>query len=71
MSEDIVAPLAGKIIAINIEAGQKVEEDEEIFIIEAMKMETSIYAPCDGTIKAIKVKQGDSVEEDAILATIE
>lgn len=71
MSEEILAPLSGKIIAINIEVGQSVEEDEEIFIIEAMKMETPVFAPCDGAIKAIKVKVGDSVEEDAVLALIE
>jgi len=71
MSKEILAPLAGKIISIEIEAGASVEEDDEVVVIEAMKMETPIYAPCDGTIKEIKVKQGDSVEEDDIIAIIE
>jgi len=71
MSKEILAPLAGKIISIEIEAGASVEEDDEVVVIEAMKMETPIYAPCDGTIKEIKVKEGDSVEEDDIIAIIE
>lgn len=71
MSEEIIAPLAGKIIAINIEVGQKIEEDDEIFIIEAMKMETPVFAPFDGVIKSINVKKGDSVEEESVLAVIE
>lgn len=71
MSERIEAPLAGKIISLGIEAGAAVEEDDEILVIEAMKMETPIYAPCDGTIKAVHVKEGDEVEEDDLIAEIE
>ncbi len=71
MAEEIIAPLSGKIMAINITVGQEVEEDEEAVIIEAMKMETSIYVPCDGKIAEIKVKVGDEVEEDDVLAVIE
>ncbi|MBT7155907.1 MAG: acetyl-CoA carboxylase biotin carboxyl carrier protein subunit, partial [Deltaproteobacteria bacterium] len=45
MSEEMIAPLSGKIISIEIEVGQKVEEDDDAIVIEAMKMETSIYVP--------------------------
>ena len=58
MSEEILAPLAGKIIQMDLEVGKTVEEDEEILVIEAMKMETPVFAPCSGTIKDIKVKKG-------------
>ncbi|MEA1968605.1 MAG: acetyl-CoA carboxylase biotin carboxyl carrier protein subunit [Thermodesulfobacteriota bacterium] len=71
MAEDILAPLAGKIIKMHIEQGAKIEEDEEVLIIEAMKMETPVFAPCDGTVKEIKVKEGDEVEEDDMIASIE
>jgi biotin carboxyl carrier protein len=71
MSEEILAPLAGKIIQMDLAVGQTVEEDEEILVIEAMKMETPVFAPCSGTIKEIKVKKGDDVEEDDLLALIE
>ena len=71
MEHEITAPLAGKILQLNIEAGAKVEEDDEAIIIEAMKMETPIFAPCNGTVKEIRVKEGDTVEEDDVLAIIE
>ncbi len=71
MAEEIIAPLSGKIISIEIKVGQKVEEDDDAIVIEAMKMETSIYVPCDGTVTELKVKVGDEIEEDDVLAIIE
>lgn len=71
MAQEILAPLAGKIVQLNIEVGAKVEEDDEALIIEAMKMETPVFAPCNGTVKEVKVKKGDNVEEDDLLAVIE
>lgn len=71
MTQEIQAPLAGKIIQMDLQVGQSVEEDEEVLVIEAMKMETPVFAPCSGTIKEIKAKEGDDVEEDQVLAIIE
>jgi biotin carboxyl carrier protein len=71
MAEKILAPLAGKVIAINIQVGGKVEEDDEAMVIEAMKMETAVFVPCSGTVKEILVKEGAMVEEDDVLAIIE
>ena len=71
MAQEITAPLAGKVLQLNLEIGAKIEEDDEALIIEAMKMETPIYAPCSGTVKEVKVKEGDTVEEDDVLAIIE
>ncbi len=71
MTEEILAPLAGKIIQIQIKPGEAVEEDDDALVIEAMKMETPIYIPCDGTVKEINVSVGDEVEEDDVLAVIE
>ena len=71
MSEEILAPLAGKVIQINLEIGATVEEDEEILVIEAMKMETPVFAPLAGKVKEVKVGEGDEVEEDQVLAIID
>lgn len=71
MAEKILAPLAGKIVKLFIEPGKAVEEDDEVLIIEAMKMETPVFAPCDGTVASVSVKQGDTVEEDDLIAIIE
>jgi len=71
MSEELLAPLAGKIIQIDVKVGDKVEEDDDALVIEAMKMETPIYIPCDGTVIKINVKEGGEVEEDDVLLVIE
>lgn len=66
----ITSPMAGKIQEINIKVGQMITEDDEVFIIEAMKMENVVYGEA-GVVKEILVKVGDRVEEDDNLAIIE
>ena len=68
---DVLAPLAGKILAVLVEPGSKVEEDDELLVIEALKMENHVYAPSAGTVTEIKVKVGDSVEDAVLLLVIE
>ena len=70
MAEDVLAPLAGKVLSLAVEVGGVVQEDDEVLVLEAMKMETVVYAPCDGQVAVIKVQVGDQVEEDDLLATI-
>lgn len=70
MATEILSPLPGKIIKVNIQPNAQVVEDLEVMVIEAMKMETPIYAPCDGVIEKIFKKEGDEVEEDDVIATI-
>ncbi|MCX7248472.1 MAG: acetyl-CoA carboxylase biotin carboxyl carrier protein subunit [Burkholderiales bacterium] len=68
---DVFAPLAGKILAVLVEPGSKVDEDDELVVIEALKMENHVYAPSAGTVKEIKVKIGDSVEDGALILVLE
>ena len=71
MATELLAPLAGKIVSLDIKPGDSVEEDDDALVIEAMKMETPVYVPCDGTVKEVRVSEGDEVEEDDVLAVIE
>ena len=71
MAEEVLAPLSGTIWKITVAPGDAVEEDDEVLIIEALKMETPVYAPCDGKVRAIHVREGDAVEEDQLLLSIE
>ncbi len=71
MAQEVRAPLAGGIVEILVQSGAKVEEDDELLVIEALKMENTVYSPCAGTVKEIRVKKGDSVEDDAVLMIIE
>ena len=71
MSIEVRAPMVGKILSVKVEAGQSVNEDDEMFIMEAMKMEIPVGAPGSGTVQEIKVSDGQSVEADEVLAVIE
>jgi len=71
VSTEVKAPMVGKILAVKVAAGTSISEDEEMFILEAMKMEIPVGAPVTGTVKEIKVSAGQSVESDQVLAIIE
>ncbi len=71
MSEQVTAPLSGKVWKILVKVGDKVSREDELMILEALKMENPIYAPADGTVTAIKVAEGDQVEPDQALLIIE
>ncbi|KQC06495.1 MAG: biotin carboxyl carrier protein [Smithella sp. SDB] len=71
MSMEIKAPMTGKIVSIVVNVGDQVKIDDEIVIMDAMKMEIPIYSPADGTVKKINVKEGDSVKTDQLLAILD
>ena len=68
---DVTMPMNGKVIAVKVEVGQSVEEDDELIIIEAMKMELPIAATSGGTIKEVKVKVGESYQVGDVVVVIE
>ena len=57
---ELTSPMAGKVQEINIKVGQMITEDDELFVIEAMKMENVVYGDT-GVVKEIFVKVGDKV----------
>ena len=71
MSIELRAPMPGKILEVLVNVGDKVNEDDEVIMLEAMKMENPIYAPAGGTVKEINVKANDSVETEQIMMVIE
>lgn len=67
----VESPMAGKVLEILVEVGQKVAEDDEVIILEAMKMENPVYAPQDGVVKEIKVAAGQKVAEGDVIIVLE
>lgn len=63
--------MVGKIVKVDVKVGDKVNEDDQIAILEAMKMEMPIASPATGTIKEVFVQAGQEVEADTVIATIE
>lgn len=68
---EVTAPMAGKVIDIKVNIGDSLEEDDEVAIIEAMKMEMPILTYAAGKVKEIKVEKGASVEADQVIVIIE
>ena len=64
---ELIAPIAGNVWKILVAVGDKVELDDEVVILEALKMETPIYCEESGTITEIKIKEGDAVNEGDVL----
>jgi acetyl/propionyl-CoA carboxylase alpha subunit len=67
----VKSPMPGKVIAINVKAGQTVEKGQTVAVMEAMKMEHSLTAPRDGVVEAVGVELGAQVPEGEILVTLE
>ena len=68
---DVTAPMAGKVIEVKVKVGDSVSENDEVIILEAMKMEMPIVAPASGKVSEVKCQKGDSVAADDVLMVIE
>jgi len=68
---EIIAPMGGKVIDVKVKPGDAINEDDEIIILEAMKMELPVVAISSGTVKEVKCNNGDTVEADAVLVVLE
>lgn len=68
--EPVLAPLAGTIFKIQVNAGQQVAEGDVLVILEAMKMETEVRAAKAGTVGQILIKEGDSIAVETPLLTL-
>jgi biotin carboxyl carrier protein len=66
----VLSPMAGQVMKIKVAVGTAVSANQEVVVLEAMKMETPIYAPAAGTVQAISVKEGEAVAEGQVLLTI-
>jgi pyruvate carboxylase len=62
-ANEVGSPLMGRLAAVTVAAGDSVDTETPLFVIEAMKMETTITAPSAGTIAAVHLAQGELVEQ--------
>ena len=67
---DITAPMPGKIFEVNVAPGDSVTIDQEVVVLEAMKMEMPIVAPIAGTVESVKCSPGDAVQGGDVLVTL-
>ena len=69
-SGTLIAPMPGKVTAIDVAPGDTVTKGQRILTLEAMKMEHGLVAPFDGTVAELTVEPGAQVQVDAVLARI-
>ena len=67
---EVKSPLAGSVFKLKVKVGDTVAANQEVAIIEALKMENPVVAPCAGTVNSIAVKETDTVVDGQTLMTI-
>ena len=67
----VLSPMPGRVIAVEVAAGERVAKGQKLLTLEAMKMEHSLVAPFDGTVAELNAETGGQVSEGAVLARVE
>ncbi|MBL7183424.1 MAG: acetyl-CoA carboxylase biotin carboxyl carrier protein subunit [Anaerolineae bacterium] len=68
---EVIAPMPGKILAVNVGVGDRVQYKDVLCTLEAMKMENEIMASAGGVVKEVKVAEGQDVLYGDVLFVIE
>jgi len=64
---EVKAPMPGLVLKVLVTEGSEIKKGDNLFILEAMKMENIIKATADVTVKTVKIKPGDKVEKNQVL----
>jgi len=67
---DVTTPMPGRVVAVNVVVGDRIEAGQTVLTVEAMKMENPVHAPESGTVKAVYVQEGDTVNPDECLIEV-
>ncbi|MEY3774289.1 MAG: hypothetical protein RLZZ129_1069 [Verrucomicrobiota bacterium] len=66
----VAAPIPGLIAVLSASVGAKVAKGDRLFMMEAMKMQTSVYAPADGIVAELHAAIGDTVEAKDLIVKL-
>jgi glutaconyl-CoA decarboxylase len=69
--EKVEVPITGKILSVDVKAGDQVKEGDVLCLLESMKMENPIVAPVSGTVAKIAVAADQTVKPGDLIAIIE
>ena len=67
----ILAPMPGKVIAVDVAEGNAVTAGQRLMVLEAMKMEHALTAPFNGTVTELAATEGGQVQVEAVLCVVE
>ncbi len=66
-----VAPMPGKVVAVEVAVGDSVKAGQVLVRMEAMKMEHAVCAPADGVVAEVRAALGEQVAADALLVVVD
>jgi len=70
VGDKVTAPMPGRVVLLRVAVGDVVAQDQDLLVMEAMKMELALKAPRAGKIESIGASVGDFVEADAVLVRL-
>ncbi len=68
--DSVNAPMHGKLVAVFVSPGDRVEKGQRLAVVEAMKMEHALLAPADGEVAEVAAEVGAQVAEGARLIVL-
>jgi acetyl-CoA carboxylase biotin carboxyl carrier protein len=71
MATAVTVPMVGKIISVSVKVGDRIDENDQVAVLEAMKMEMPVVSTVAGVVKEVCVAAGQEVEAEAPIAMIE
>ena len=69
-AEDVLAPLPGTVLSVNVSEGDQVKANQVLLVFEAMKMENEIVASRAGTVVKVHVAKGDVLESGKVVVSL-
>ena len=68
---EVRAELSANVWQVRVEVGQRVVADDDLVVLESMKMEIPVVAPVAGTVTEILVAPDDKVSDGTVLAVLD
>ena len=70
-ASELTPPMPSEVVRVEVSEGDRVSKGQEVVVVSAMKMESTLYAPYNGGVKKVNVKVGDKVSPGQILVDVE
>jgi acetyl-CoA carboxylase biotin carboxyl carrier protein len=67
----VLSNMAGVILEFLVQPGEKITIDQDVVMLESMKMQIPVQSTVSGTVKTFKVKEGDFVDDGDVLLEVE
>ena len=67
----VLSNMAGVVLEFLVKPGEKISVDQDVVMLESMKMQIPVQSTVNGTVKVLKVNEGDFVDDGDVLIEVE